>query len=133
MKKIRRCYGYNGGTYTIPELARLSGIPYSTIYARLQDGFSIEEAVSPGLKRCDARGPVVDKKWDGKTLEVVFHKRVPVFQHMQPSLEKVYIAEPGVNNASPRRRCRQHFLITLESGNKLIVYPNEFEVIGEAT
>ena len=76
---------------------------------------------------------MVDKKWDGKTLEVVFRKRVPVFQHMQPSLGKVYIAEPGVNNTSLRGGCKQHFLITLESGNKLIVYPDEFEVIGEAT
>lgn len=120
---------YNGAPHTVSELAALSGLPQRVIYQRLREGWSIEKIVETPYGESD------DKEWErwrNKTLNICFVEPVPVVRpDMQPTLGKVYVASPGVGNR--KIKCsKDFFIIALENGKPLVVYPNEFEILGEA-
>lgn len=47
MRMAKYTYYYNGVTYTVKELAEISGIAPATLRDRLRRGYSVEEAVKP--------------------------------------------------------------------------------------
>ena len=121
-------YFYNGEYMTISQLMEHSqGISENQVRARLRNGWNVEAALAPILDE-----NFLDPKWDGKDLIVIFRKHIPdVFSRMQPVLNKPYKAQ--CNIPYHKASSKQFFVITLESGRKLIVYPRDFEILGEAT
>lgn len=74
---------------------------------------------------------IIDEKWIGKALRIAFNNVIPtLFPEMQPSIGQEYVARPG-NNPTQNRK-KDFFIIALESGKPLIVYPDEFEILGVA-
>lgn len=122
----RKQYYYNGSYYTGAALARLGGLSKDVVYERLKNGWPVEYVVETPSEKA----VMVEEKWLGKTLEVKFLKHIPaVFADMQPTLGKVYVAVPGGHVKKYTGKHKQHFLITLDNGKPLVVYPDEFEVI----
>ena len=128
MKKILYCY--KGKYYGILELCQMSGKSASLIYSRLKRGWGVEEAVDTPIEETSE---VVAEYWRGKVLRIMFHESVKgVVPHMQPSLETIYTALPGVNQTRKRGGSKEYYIIKLACGSPLIVYPGEFEILGEA-
>lgn len=121
-------YEYNGEYYTISQLAAMSNnLSAETIRTRIKDGWDIDLVLSIPSGEVD-----VDPKWKGKTLEIMFTEPVPtVFAKMQPLLNKTYIARPSTRIRT-YEKARSYYIITLENGKPLIVYPNEFHILAEA-
>lgn len=129
MKKGKGKYFYQGHYYTGEKLAQLSGLSVRCVYDRLRAGWSVEDVLKNGQVGSMA---VLEEKWRGKILEVKFHKYIPsVFAKMQPVLGKSYVATPSQRPKKGTSHYRSFFCITLDNGKPLIVYPNEFEIIGE--
>lgn len=130
MKKGVGKYYYQGHYYTGTELSQISGLSVRCVYSRLREGWSVEDI----LKSRQARSSdEVEEKWRGKILEIRFRNYVPsVFAKMQPVLGKSYVATPSRNPKRRKGSYRSFFCITLDNGLPLIVYPNEFEIVGEA-
>lgn len=118
-----------GTSFNADELASLSGLPPSVIAARLRDGWDVDAAVTTPVKQnliCQDAA----KMYACGTANIRFTEHISgVFQEMQPTLNKIYIAEPycAGNN---KQKAKIYFIITLENGKKLIVYPGEFEWLG---
>lgn len=128
MKRAKYCY--NGEYYTVADLSRLTGLSISSLYNRLKSGWNVEDAVETPVEECCTQ--TLEERWRGKTLSILFHEPIPeVFSEMQPMLEKVYIAIPSIHNGGKEHGGKQHFVITLDNGKPLIVYPGEFEIVGE--
>ena len=128
---MARKYVYNGNTYNLTELARVTGKPKSTLGYRLSSGMSVEEAV--GCPNQNNTG------WKPKTtnclqFRVVFRCWIPgVFDWMQPRLNKVYIATQFVPDVDRNEVNSVYYTIQLENGKTLIVYPKEFVNLGEVS
>lgn len=128
MKKVQYCY--KGEYYGIAELSRMSGKSPSLIRGRLMRGWSIEDAVD--MPEAGTENQVAEC-WRGKRLCVVFRESlVNVFPAMQPVLGVTYTANPGQKSEKRKSGYKEYFVIMLENGKPLIVYPGEFEIIGEA-
>lgn len=128
MKRVE--YLYRGKNYTVAELSKLRGLSMSVIHNRLKSGWSVEKAVETPY---DGSSPMaIEERWRGKKLRIVFHRPISeVFQHMQPTLGKEYAAIPCIHATGKSGGCKMNYVITLENGKPLIVYPGEFEIIGE--
>lgn len=128
MKRVE--YAYRGKNYTVAELSKLSGLSMTVIHNRLKSDWTVEKAVETPY---DGTPPIaIEKRWQGKKLEIIFRRPVSgVFPHMQPTLEKPYAAIPCIHSTGKSGGCKQNFIITLENGKPLFVYPGEFEIIGE--
>lgn len=128
MKKVQYCY--KGEYYGIAELSRMSGKSAYLIRERLMRGWSAEDAVD--IPETGAESQVAEC-WRGKVLQIMFHESVHgVVSHMQPALETIYTAIPGVGQTRKRGGSKEYYIIKLTGGRPLIVYPGEFEIIGEA-
>ena len=121
--KCLKRVAYKGEMLTLSELSALHGVPASTINNRLTRGWDIEEAITvPGRKGTIA--PLPPEFKDGNIVEVVFRRPLGVFAHMQPRLNKRYVVTAHASiHANPV------FTITLENGKRLIVYPEEYEIV----
>lgn len=64
---------YKGQTYSVKELADLSGIKYTTLCERLKRGYTVDEAVSDNTRIPESVREFVDHSdehdWDGLTNE----------------------------------------------------------------
>lgn len=122
-------YPFRGEMCSIGIIARKAGVSVRYLKSQLENGIMPEEAVALALEerqRC-----TIDPKWKGKALEVVFREPLSsVKKDMQPRLNTKYIATPG-RPTTGTTSVRPNYLIRLENGKPLIVYPGEFEVIGE--
>lgn len=128
MKKNLYCY--KGEKYDLSELSRLGGKSPALIYRRLRHGWSVEDAVDVPAQEEDSAIP---KCWKGKSLRVVFREAVKgVYPVMQPRRGAVYIARPGGSCGGKACGTRLYFVVMLENGKPLIVYPGEFEILGVA-
>ena len=122
-------YWYMDKQYTLQELSEIGNISISALRTRIKLGWDIEEAVTKPLEEKYA---TVDPQWRGKPLIVMFTSPLSsVKQNMQPRMNKEYIARPNQSRVSSGRS-REYFIINLENGLPLIVYPKEFEVLREA-
>ena len=128
---MARKYVYNGNTYNLTELARVTGKPKSTLGYRLSSGMSVEEAV--GCPNQNNTG------WKPKTtnclqFRVVFRCWIPgVFDRMQPRLNKVYVATQFIPEGVTGETNRVYYTIPLENGKNLIVYQDEFVNLGQVS
>jgi len=121
-------YEYNGDYYTIPQLVNMSNnLKADTIRSRIKEGWDIGLAITVPNREVE-----LDPKWRGKSLMIIFSEPIPsVFASMQPCLNKTYIAQPATPTHT-YERSKPYYIITLENGKPLIVYPNEFQIIAEA-
>ena len=116
-------YFYHGKALTVKELLPYSEVALSTLYSRLKANWDVERAL-----RMDSE---LDPKWEGKNLLIVFTSTInQVKQSMQPVLGKKYIAYASKPTTS--QKARHFFFVWLDNGKKLIVYPGEFHILGEA-
>lgn len=121
----------NGSSYTTDELVALSGKPYSVISSRLRDGWEVEAAVTTPVKSNIITYDAAEMYGHG-AVQIRFTEHIPgVFQEMQPTLNKIYSAEPYCA-ASTKQKAKLYYIITLENKKPLIVYPGEFEWLGSA-
>lgn len=119
----RKMYTYNGKSCCLSELVRISGLSRDMILGRIREGWSVEDAVDtpknaiPPSMAASVLAPVAD---------VFFTAPVPgVFAHMQPTLHKKYRAE--MHFVSKKQEVsKRYYIIQLDNGKPLIVYPNEF-------
>lgn len=126
-KKRMRTVEYDGQKYTVSDLAQKFNINKRVIYGRLYAGLTGEDLVRPSVRR----SPCVAPGWAKKTLVVQFPASLSrVTGPMQPRLGVDYIATPGHDVTS--LSARQFYIVTLENGWPLVVYPNEFTIIKEA-
>lgn len=127
MKKL--LYLYEGKYYGVSELSEMTGLTTSAIYKRLKNGWDFGGILTEAV---DDATNTVEEQWQGKALRIVFRNPIPeVFDGMQPVIGRIYNAFPNPNSTGHSGGCRQHFLIKLDNGKPLIVYPGEFEIIGE--
>lgn len=119
-------YLYKGRKYTAHELAQISGLPIEQIRKRIAKGWTVEATVEIQIET----PTTITKEMIGKQFHVKFHTPVPsVLPNMQPILDKDYIATAyGVHSTKPNSKA--YFIITLENGKRLIVYPEEL-ILGE--
>ena len=128
---MARTYNYRGTEYSMAGLVELSGLSEGILYRRIRkEGWSVETAVeTPRVHRCQHLEP----RWKGKPLIVMFNEPVlSVFSWMQPILHKEYLAKP-FDGTLPAGSAKAYYIITLDSGKPLIVYPNEFVVVREVS
>lgn len=119
----RKRFEYQGGEYTFDELCEmLPDMKPSILQTRLHKGMTVEEAIRPQTYE-----ELVPEKYRYKDLVVCFDVSLPVFPHMQPVLKKQYLAVPNVVN----KHGRMFYTVNVR-GNKLIVYPDEFRILGVA-
>ncbi len=125
-----RKYNYRGKEYTVKQLSQKSGIYHTVLYSRLKKGWTIEEAVETPAEMLPTN---LEERWQGKELDILFKEPIPnVYPWMQPTIDKIYHAVPAEVKAqnSGSKRARYYHIIRLENGGPLIVYPNEFEILG---
>lgn len=119
---------YRGQRYTMAKLALHTGVPYDTLRTRLNAGWSAEDAVSHPMPKKEETSIPAELK--GKELIVSFAETLPsVYAQMQPLMGKQYVARPCISS-HPTSKIRLSYIITLENGKPLIVYPDEFTIIG---
>ena len=125
----KKQYFYNGKNYDISGICQISGKTEAIVRKRLKSGWSIEEIVETPIAETAV---AIEECWRGKKLNVVFLQPIlNVFAYMQPTLGKPYVALPSLHSTGHCGGCRQYFIVTLENGKPLIVYPREFEIVGE--
>lgn len=80
MKPYKKVHEYAGKMYSLTELARLSGIPDSTLYYRMyQRGLTVEQAIAEG-RTGKNRGKVYDYRGEMLTAaEICSRTGVPVY------------------------------------------------------
>ena len=123
-------YEYQGEMRSLRELSNMSGLSIATIRGRLNKNWSVEMAVeTPNELNSSCNVP---EEFRGKLLKIKFLNFIgAVKKDMQPQLNVIYIATPSSFN--PRAMgVRPYFTITLENKKPLIVYPEEFEIVGIA-
>lgn len=118
-------YNYCGVEYTLTELAKISHLHRDTIRRRLDLGMSLEHALELPAGR---NLPKLAKDDIGKQVPVVFTEPPPVFEEMQPILGKQYMATI-CGSTRKTALCSVFYVITLESGKRLITYPGEVNTI----
>lgn len=124
-------YLYNGNTYSLTELAKITGRSMSTLSYRLASGMTVEEAVGRPNQNSTKKKPSQPSR---PQFRIVFRCWVPgVFDWMQPRLNKVYIATQFVPNVDRNEVNSVYYTIQLENGKTLIVYPKEFVNLGEVS
>lgn len=126
---MRKLYfKYKEQELCLAELEALFGVPREAIRARIKSGWSVEAAAETPITTPSP----IEAKWIGKVLEIKFLRPIPqVFRSMQPNLATTYIAYPH-QNPGQRQKAKLFFTIRLENGLPLIVYPEDFHIIGEA-
>lgn len=125
-------YFYNGTYHSVSSLERLSGISRTTLTDRLQSGWPVELAIMtpPQKNQVNDLPPEMYKEGN---IDIVFTEPIPgVFKEMQPTLNKVYAAEPHCPGHK-QLKSKLYYIITLDNGKPLIVYPNEFKWLGNTT
>lgn len=117
---------YKGRMCSVAEISRMSGVPLHMLYDRLAEGWSVKEAIETPR---GSRDPAVDPQFAGKILKVSFSRYIPsVFRSMQPELNTPYIAYPSTRR-NRQKNVRPFYVVNLDVGNPLIVYPGEFTII----
>lgn len=118
----------NGTFYTTNQLVEMSEVDKSTLSKRLRDGWDVDTAIHTPVqlhKVC----PAAPKLYSQGSIDVVFTEYIPgVFREMQPVLNKVYAAEPHCAS-SHKHKAKLYYIITLDNGKPLIVYPGEFKQV----
>lgn len=118
-------YEHQGVSYTLTELCRISHLHRDTIRRRLNLGLPLEQVIGfSGSQHL----PRLDVSDIGKKVPVVFHNSVPVYEWMQPTLERQYVATICGSNRNSKLT-KVFYIIELENGKKLVTYPGEFEFI----
>lgn len=129
MSNVKK-WEWNDTYYTTAELVAISGLPKSTLATRLRNGWDVDTAMATPVKTkliCTT----APEQYAKGTVEVMFFETVPgVFQEMQPTLHKTYHATPYCAG-SHKQKAKLYYIITLENGKPLIVYPGEFEITGK--
>lgn len=124
-KKKSNYVVYHGQPIHFRDVAKKNGVAVSTIYRRRRAGWSDERIVE--TPQYCGREPK-EKEIVTETVEVLFREPIGnVFESMQPKLNQVYVA---VRTAEVGSGDRPFYIITLDSGKRLIVYPEEFTKIG---
>lgn len=127
---MKQKYFYNGNYHSIASLERLSGISRTTLTDRLRSGWAVELAVTTPAKPCVNDLP--PGMYKEGPINVQFAQPIPgVFPWMQPTLKKVYKAEPHCPGRT-YQKSKLYYIITLDNKKPLIVYPGEFEWLGKA-
>lgn len=127
MKK--KLYAYRDGIYTIRELLAFSQVKEDTLRSRLNQGWSVEEAVEAppcpfGQRERDALVR------NDANVRIVFESPLPVKEEFQPVLHRLYSVDSF--HSTRKTKIKDFCIITLENGRKLITYPNEFRVVFSA-
>jgi hypothetical protein len=127
---MRTKYFYDGSYHSISSLERLSGISRTTLTDRLKSGWSVKMAVTtPAKTRVNDLPPAMYKEGP---INVRFTQPIlEVFPWMQPTLGKIYKAEPHCPG-NTYQKAKLYYVITLDNNKPLIVYPGEFEWLGKA-
>lgn len=120
----------NDTYYTTSELVKISGLPKSALASRLRNGWDVEPAITTPLSK-KTIGTASPQLFAQGNVDVKFLTPVPgVFQEMQPKLNQIYAATPYCTS-SQKLKAKLYYIITLDNGKPLIVYPGEFEIIGQ--
>lgn len=121
----KRVYTYKGIEYPITTLAKMSGLSLGNLKRRLDRGWSVEDAVDTPPRSTDAEGPTILTQ----PVLIAFPAAIPgVFDHMQPLHSRVYIAYPHFSEGT-KATTKIYYIMTLDNGKPLIVYPGEFKVL----
>lgn len=128
MSNVKK-WNWNDKYYTTSELVEISGLPKSTLATRLRNGWDVATAMNTPVKTKLICASAPEQYAKG-TVEIMFFETIPgVFQEMQPTLNKVYTAKPYCAG-SDKLKAKLYYIITLDNGKPLIVYPGEFEWAG---
>lgn len=125
-----KIYMYQGKAYNIHQLAEETGISEGILSSRISD-YVPADTVIPQIQKEQQQKEAL-KNMVGKPLVIVFRRALSsVFPDKQPKLNTQYVAMP--QRKIPKvLNCRMFYIVTLDDGSPLIVYPEEFEIIGEA-
>lgn len=118
-----KMYPYKGKSYTFKELCDL--FPHmkpSILQGRLHKGMTVAEAIAPQTYE-----EWIPEKFRDQDLVVCFDVTPAVIPSMQPALKKQYLAKPHNTKSTDKA-----FYTINVRGNKLIVYPGEFRILGIA-
>lgn len=112
---------YQGKKITMAEISRMTGIGEKAVRNRIKNGWDIEKIIKTPARK-------TTRKQEPEFVEVIFRKPVPgVIKSMQPILNQPYVAQRGVQYDDPRLLFHQFYIVKLENGMPLIVYPKEIE------
>lgn len=127
--KRRGVYECDGGLVTVAEMAELTGLSETGVRNRLKRGWTAKEIVSKPSTRSRAKDQLGDSMVE--PIEIMFERHINgVYASMQPKIGKVYEAYP--NKEQYEYHQRAFYIIMLDNGKPLIVYPNEFEIAEKA-
>ena len=129
---MAKVYVYRGNEYSMTGLVELSGLSEGILYRRInKEKWSVEDAVE--TPKSHRQHHHLEPGLGGKRLVVTFVRPIAsVIECMQPRLHKEYVAEPS-SCSSPASRTKIYYVITLDNGKPLIVYPDEFAVVREVS
>lgn len=120
-------YQYKGADYTLTQLAKISPVSGRTIQKRIDAGWSVESAVETPFTITGEE--LIPQEYRDKVLEIRFSEPIgTVFGSMQPRLDRSYIARPSPPSRN-HNKTRLYYVMELEPGRPLIVYPGEFEIV----
>ena len=118
----KKLYEYQGEMYTLQDFSEMYGVPVRTIAHRLYSGWKLEKAIMPQKRPKKGETELPQEFANGNIVKAIFPEPLSsVFAHLQPKRNKEYVVE-----ARECYRAAPCYLITLESGTRLIVYPDEF-------
>lgn len=128
---MAKIYLYNGEQHTLTSLQKLSSVSRRTLSDRLANGWDVEKAVNTPRQN-EAHKTCPPEMYANGNIDIIFEKHIPgVFMEMQPVLDKVYSAEPH-RTFSSSKKSKLYYIIKLEDGKPLIVYPEEFQWVKPA-
>lgn len=128
---MAKMYFYNGEQHTLTSLQKLSSVSCRTLSDRLANGWDVEKAVTTPRQN-EARNGCPPEMYENGNIDIVFEKHIPgVFMEMQPVLDRIYSAEPH-RAIGHSMKSKLYYIIKLDGGKPLIVYPEEFQWVKPA-
>ena len=123
-------YFYNGEEHTLTSLVKLSGLSREALKKRLNSGWDVNTAVETPVRVTMAKEYPREMYANGD-ITICFTEAIShVFAHMQPKLNTPYKATPH-QPCGKNLKGKLYYIIHLENGKPLIVYPTEFLWIRE--
>lgn len=123
----RKLYKYQGQEMTAHALSKIAVVSETALRKRLRAGWDVEAAVTTPISENHA---AVDPELFERDIMVEFTQHInSVKSEMQPTLNKVYRGRMYHGNTN-LFRTKIFCVIHLDNGLPLIVYPDEFNMLG---
>lgn len=122
---VQRKYSYRGELHTARRISNFSNVPLDILLKYLPECDTGDEAIIRAREEISGHKITTEPKY----ITIVFRKYIEgVKASMQPQLNTEYTATPQRCPAEVMPQ-NEYFIISLENGRPLIVYPREFEVV----